>query len=294
MSISPLEYIKFKKFVLNSKVDLGSFFIEFSRYYVKSLKDFYTITGDFYSIINGLKNSLPYENAQEKCAFEQRLVPFCNYRHRLLNPKDRILNEQVSYVDIVSRVISSKNRVLDVGGGAVPHSSILMKDYFSKVGAMDKFAVSKQALNITGIEAQHKYFDKSTSLDGYDYVVGNTPCSAIKSIVETCYKTNRGYLVKLCDCDLKNIAVNENNGVYKPWERILPEIDPCVNFYQCGGSFLQQARYAFHLDITQSQFSKVAEESKLKDISNLDNSFYKELNEYAISHTIESPQEFTQ
>ena len=283
MKMNVVDYIKFEKKILNSKVDLDEFFNEFSKYYIKSPHDFLTISKDFYFTIKTMQDSLKYTDDNQRFAFERRLHRFCIGRHRILNPEDYRLGEQAPYVSIVSKLVSQENRVLDVGAGLIPYSSILMKDYFKKVGAMDQFFVSENALNVTGINAQNKYFDEKTSIDNYDYVVGRTPCSAIKSIVENCHNNNKGYLIKLCNCDLDAIAL-QNDGVYRHWNQILPEIDPNVKFSE-------EYDYAYNIDISKSEFSKIEYESNAKISADLENSFFGELKEYAKEHPVDMPEE---
>ena len=280
MSIDVLDYVKFEKTALNSKPCLEKFFIEFSKYYVKSPRDFLTISQDFYSAMQAMKGSFKHANALQQMTFEKRILPFCLGRHRLLNPQEAYLNEQSPFVSIVTQLISSKNRVLDVGGGAVPYSSILLADYFKQVGAMDKFVVSEKALDTTGIESRDTFFDDVTPIENFDYVVGRGPCSAIRSIVKNCSENNRGYLIKLCNCDLGNIAKNENGGVYKPWTEILPEIDSSVQFSA-------KRDYAYNLDISPSTFAKIEEDSKEKDVDSLKNTVFGDLKEYGEANSVE-------
>jgi len=278
-----VDYIKFEKKILNSNVDLDEFFNEFSKYYVKTPHDFLTVSTDFYFTMKTMQDSLKYTDENQKFVFERRLPRFCIGRHRMLNPEDYRLNDQAPYVSIVSNLISPRNNILDVGAGLIPYSSILMKDYFKKVGAMDQFFVSENALKVTGINAQNKYFDEKTSIDNYDYVVGRTPCSAIKSIVENCHNNNKGYLIKLCNCDLDAIAL-QNDGVYRHWNQILPEIDSNVKFSE-------EYDYAYNIDVSKDQFSKIEYESNAKISTDLENSVFGEIREYAKDNPVDIPEE---
>lgn len=276
MSMDVLDYFKFKKSIVSSEVNMEKFFLEFSKYHVKSPHDFLTLSKDFYSVMQTMKSSFQYTDEEQKTTFERRLRPFCLSRHRLIVPKENRLNTQSAYVNIVSEIISSKDRVLDVGGGAMPFSSILMKDYFEKVGAMDNFCISEEALNTTGICAKKGYFKTETPLQNYDAVVGSMPCTAIRSIVENCHNNNKGYIIKLCNCDLDRIAA-KNNGIYRGWDEILHEVDPGVQFDHGHD-------YAFNVDITRDQFQKIENSAKLKDVSSLTNCVLGELTEYIQDH----------
>lgn len=295
MSIGTLDYFKFKKFALKTDFNFRDFFREYSKYYVQSPHDFLTISKDYYNIMLHLKNKLNYKSDDQKECFDLNLMQFCKSQHRSLNPK-HVLTDQTPFVSVVSTLISSNNKVLDVGGGKVPYSSILMKDYFEKVGSIDTFSLSEEALATTGIQPKHGYFDEIIPYVmpayTYDFIVGSKPCSAIQSIVENCHNNNKGYIIKLCDCDLYKIA-NKNNDKYKEWEEILPEIDPNVKFYEYGEFFIDHGHYAYNIDATEEQFAKVVEETRNNDISSLKNSVFGELKEYALEHPVDLPPEIT-
>lgn len=164
--------------------------------------------------------------------------------------------EQTVYADIVSKLAGSHKsaKILDVGPGKIPVSSILLGEKHDSVTAMDSyFEISTPTLKKLNVTPLAEYFKRTTSVETYDFVAGNKPCSAIEAIVEACSKANKPYYIELCDCELPHKLKVEDRLKYPAmgWETILPEIDRSVKF---------NGPIAYNLDATPAQIDKLRDE----------------------------------
>ena len=100
------------------------------------------------------------------------------------------------------------------------------------------FYLSLQALKNMNVKGITEYFTNETDTSDYDLIVGRAPCSAIKPIVVACKKSNKPYIILLCDCALPAPfkADTESLG----WENVLPDIDPNIRFY---------GQFAYNIDV---------------------------------------------
>lgn len=135
-----------------------------------------------------------------------------------------------NFVRMVEYFINNKSRVLDVGAGGFPLSSIKLAKKNNNVAAMDKFIVSDELIKKLNVSPIDGYFDEKTNIRDYDIVVGIKPCSAIGQVVEVCKKENKPYFIHLCECGASDYALSKFKTLFGDWRRILPEIDSDVKF----------------------------------------------------------------
>lgn len=169
----------------------------------------------------------------------------------ILNPQQNV------YVDIVSKLSgdTASAKILDVGPGRMPVSSILLGETHDNVIAMDSyFEISAPTLKKLNVTPLAEYFKRTTNVDTYDFVAGNKPCSAIEAIVEACSKANKPYYIELCDCELPHKIDLEDRLKYPAlgWETILPEIDRNIRF---------SGPIAYNIDATPSQLDTLRNEA---------------------------------
>ena len=135
-----------------------------------------------------------------------------------------------NYIRMVEYFINRNTRVLDVGAGAFPLSSIKLTRASRNVTAMDEFIVSDNLIKSKNVNPLNQYFDYNTDVSNYDFVVGLKPCSAIGKIVEVCKNENKPYFIHLCNCSALDFALTRFNSFAGDWKQILPEIDSSVKF----------------------------------------------------------------
>lgn len=142
--------------------------------------------------------------------------------------EDKLVDEYYSQAGYVDRVnsIAGHNRdikILDVGAGEVPYSSIMLAESFDKVSAMDKFILSDECIRRFGVESRDKLFDSATGLGNYDFIVGNKPCEAIPNIVKACAEQKKPYFMVLCACKSPNHSL-------AGWQEYLRKYDRDIKF----------------------------------------------------------------
>ena len=152
---------------------------------------------------------------------------------------------------MVYEVSPSKDKeiVLDVGAGRIPSSSIWLGEKVKKVASIDcEFYISGEALEEMNVEATEAYFDKFTSVDGYTFVVGRCPCTAIKYMVQKCANANIPYLIKLCDCDI--VAAQRYINKANSWDTVLLGYDENVKFYKDYAYNLVDDKYGIYEEMS--------------------------------------------
>lgn len=144
--------------------------------------------------------------------------------------------EQEDFVKLVEHIAGKqKTKILDVGSGQIPYSSILLaNDNVGDISSMDKFGISNKSLENMKVTPYDEYFTEKTPVKDYELVVANKACSAIPHIVATCANKKVGYLVKLCPCEAPGHKI-------EGWKEYLPTLDEKIKF--------DKNDYAFNLDL---------------------------------------------
>lgn len=125
-------------------------------------------------------------------------------------------------------------KILEVGSGNIPYSSILLGNKGYNITSMDEIYLPPDVLARFNVRSNRSMFNGTSKVKGFDIVVGRKPCSAIKSIVANCAESKVPYYLRLCGCDLES-------GNLAEWKEILPRIDKSVRFrsayaYNLGNS----------------------------------------------------------
>jgi len=166
--------------------------------------------------------------------------------------------EVQEFAEIVKTLFPQKadGRLLDVGAGSVPMSSILLGKEIKKVDSMDEhFLFTKETLqkfNVCGIS---QLFGEKTSVYDYDMVVGRFPCSAIVHIVSQCVKANKPYFIELCDCNLPQGEIKQAG--WWGWVDVLQKFDERIQFY---------SGYAYNIKTSSEQVEKAIDRCKPKKL----------------------------
>jgi len=167
--------------------------------------------------------------------------------------------EQEKYANIVN-ILSGRNssaRILDIGPGKIPASSIILGQNHNIVTAMDSnFDIAETTLSRLHVKPVTAYFKKETPIEEFDIITGNKPCSAIESIVQACAKANKPYYIELCSCDVPYRAHMGDKHNYPAfgWENILPEYDSHIKF---------SGPIAYNIDATANQMNTLLNEAKI-------------------------------
>ena len=265
------EYLKCRRYYLNHIIknpsvvgfeELYTLFSEFGISSYEELLDSSQLFADF--VDSYIKNEDDFTTDNHKQKVQRRLDTFSNYLNNQLNP---VPNDQTNFASMVTEFITNKrkDRILDVGSGKIPHSSILIAKECDKVSSMDHLILSKGCLKKLNVIAKPMYFTAHTNIDNYDFIVGQCPCSAIENIVKKSARRNKGYFLQLCNCTLP--------AGYESWEEVLPEYDSKIKFH---------LDYAYNLDASPSLVEKVIKKYdphkvKLKTMPSISVSYIKDL-----------------
>lgn len=157
---------------------------------------------------------------------------------------------QKNFADIIKTVAPKKEKtsILEVGAGMYPKVAIYMAETFDSVYAIDsQFILSSASLLAMNVNAYQQFFDVNTQIKDYDFIVGRCPCYAIESIVQSCSKQNKPYMIELCDCALPDGAKVKSNKSLG-WLEILKGHD--ANIKVGAGGFV------YNIDANSAQIQR--------------------------------------
>lgn len=161
------------------------------------------------------------------------------------------LNKHLSFVNIAKDLspFKFKTKILDVGPGRIPYSSMLLAKEYDNIKSCDiVYYPSIKTLKNLGIDAMLGYFSKDISLNNIDMVIGQAPCSAFEAIAENCARNNVPYILEACGCKAPDPENQDSHHECFGWEDILPEYDPNVKFYK---------NYIFNLNTSEEEVKSV-------------------------------------
>jgi len=153
-----------------------------------------------------------------------------------------------NYIRMIEYFINKDTKVLDVGAGSFPLSSIKLAKKHPNISAMDKFILSDELIRRFNVEPKNEYFDLKTNISDYDMVVGLKPCFAIGQIVEKCKNEGKSYFLHLCNCGASDYSLSRFKTLVGDWKQILPIIDKDVKFATV---------YATNMDIPEERLKKL-------------------------------------
>lgn len=135
-------------------------------------------------------------------------------------------------------------RILEVGSGEIPYSSILLGRKGYDITSIDNIALPQECLGNMGVKVIRQSFDRSTSVSGFDVVVGRKPCMAIRAIAGGCSQEKIPYYVRLCGCYAPDSTI-------KSWRQLLKFYDKDVKYKNA---------YMYNMDNAKFQSSMSIEE----------------------------------
>lgn len=129
-----------------------------------------------------------------------------------------------NFVTIANRIIGDKNtRVLEVGSGKIPYSSILLARDIKDVSSMDRFEIPLETLKNLNVNGINDYFRTDTDISNVDFIIGQQACSAIEPVVVKCGMTGTPYFMELCGCEAPTVDACS-------WENYLRKYDKNIKF----------------------------------------------------------------
>lgn len=227
-----------------------SLFKDFFGKEIRNLDDMESVAADYLNLLFKLRvylTELPVneENADD---LSEEILEIREGLNAAFMPESKFI--QRCYTKLIESISDKNTKLLDVGAGMVPLSSILMADDGMQVSTMDKLITPEGLLDNYNLKGYSEYFTSDTDISKYDVVVGNRPCSAIPKIVENCARQNKGYLISLCGCDISQYK-DSHGKTARSWRDVLPQYDKKVKFY--GG-------VAYNIDISKRQLKKLVDE----------------------------------
>ena len=139
---------------------------------------------------------------------------------------EKVVNQEHFAQEIKALVDYNKDvRILEVGSGVIPYSSILLGKEGYNISSVDKFYLTSQCLKRLNVKSYRQLFNETFNLKNFDLVVGRRPCSAISSIVKSCTEHKVPYFIRLCACELPS-----NVRKIDSWQPILRRIDRNITF----------------------------------------------------------------
>lgn len=171
---------------------------------------------------------------------------------------------------LLSTFMPKSTRVLDVGAGEYPMSTVFLGTNFdTKVIGMEKDECffSNDTLERFNAEVRHQTFTPYTNVDDFDLLTGFAPCDATQALVQNAVMHNKPYFIRFCEC----------NDI-EEWKELLLPIDNNIKF--CND-------YAYNMDVSPAQMNREIEKniyhSKILDphdifgdLEEFDFSYYKE------------------
>ena len=245
-------YIKRHTYGRNADYTLQTLFYAYETRAIDSLEGLFLATEEFikFLVFNKqkiLKDISKHSNINRDYfdkEYESILVAFDHISNSYQ------IDQQSKFVRISKLLYSDPNtRLLDVGAGGIPLTSLLFTTDYTDVSSMDKFLLSNEFLEAQNITPYNQYYTNHTDVSNFDYVVARRPCSAIPSIVKTCAKQNKPYFIELCGCHLERITLPDGSHP-QSWEEVLPEYDNNIKFVD---------DFAFNIDASKSQALKLIE-----------------------------------
>lgn len=201
---------------------------------VTNIESFLSSPDDFCAFC--LKNIDLFTNSSRQISKERIIYLISYYSKEIKNYiSESKLNNHISYVNIVKDIapFKFKTKLLDVGPGRIPYSSMLLAKDFENIKSLDSvYYPSVKTLKNLGIEAMLGFFTNNSSLENIDMVVGQAPCSAFEAIAEKCAETNTPYFLEGCGCTVPDYVNPLIDYECFGWEEVLPAIDPNISFHK--------------------------------------------------------------
>lgn len=121
-------------------------------------------------------------------------------------------------------------RILEVGAGRIPYSSMIFARENDKIRSIDEFVMTEEKIKTFNVDGEDGLFSDSTDLSNVDLLVGHAPCEATMSMIVNSVLNDKPYFIKYCECGLP-----QNRFTGRPinnWKSYLKRIDPKIKIYR--------------------------------------------------------------
>ena len=236
-----------------SHEDVDRLFDIYTRTEIQTVEDLHKEPKDFHEFIvnnlDGFANVDEEDDVLVGCLAYDKLrafKPIANKYYRTY----RVHQEQFAR-EVEELVGHDKSvKILEIGSGEIPYSSILLGQDGYNITSMDNFYISAECLSRFNVKSFRQMFNLTTTVKPYDIVVARRPCTAIESIVSTCHREKVPYFMRLCGC-------NAPGGHISGWRNILSSIDENIQY---------KTSYAYNLEGTPFDVPS----SKMEDLIFID------------------------
>jgi len=219
----------------------------YSEFEVDDISQLKVSVSDFCDYLKNNIQKLRIRNDYPEAVFIRSIESF---NRSIDSYMDRYLNDVYKRFAKLTYELSPSRRdekVLEVGAGKIPSSSLWLRKDVSQVKTIDtEFYLSKSCLKNLGVDSEEKFFDKTSDIGDASFVVGRCPCTAIKYMVKKCANKNIPYLIKLCDCDI--VVPSRYSSSLNSWREVLRELNPENKIFR---------DYAYKLDVSEEQLKGV-------------------------------------
>ncbi len=232
-------------------LDIDELFAKYSTLEITCLDDLFRDHRDFYTFVLEHRDMF-YDKYDDDQEFAVRLAA---ERLKSLRPISHkhfkyYRQHQEQFASEVENLVGFDKsvKILEVGSGEVPYSSILLGRDGYDITSMDDICLSDECLRNLHVKSNRQLFTAKTSVKGFDIVVGRRPCSAIENIVTNCSRDNVPYFMRLCSCNAPGRTVAS-------WKRVLSSVDADISY-----------KYAYAYNMLSSHFNMGSSMDSIIDI----------------------------
>ena len=231
-----------REFIINDLKDvkgvhfLHALFREYSRISFKENVDLRQAFYEFEKYVKKNKARIAEELLNKRgivasVIMDYELEDLRNSVENFLNFDSRI--EVQNFTGIVDEICAPSDKILDIGGGAIPFSSVDLAKKKHKVTAMDIMMIDDDYMkNKYGVDQVNRWFVKDDVIpQDVDIVVSRKACYAFMPIVNICSKMNKPFILKLCNCQLERMRTVEGN-IPKSWKEMFDPINSHIQYYE--------------------------------------------------------------
>ena len=207
--------------------DVSNLFDIYANLEIRTKEDLFRDHKPFFELIRENKSAFEPSDLNGVILTAHRRVNAlrCISGHLWLSPEK--LKHQECFSEEVKEIIShdKSKKILEIGSGVIPYSSILLGEDGYDISSIDQFYLPPKCLERMHVKSYRQMFSERFDVSSYDVVVGRRPCTAIRSMVTACTDQRVPYFMRLCTCSLPS------DGDYTDWWPILREIDKDIEFY---------------------------------------------------------------
>ena len=254
---------------LDGDYNLSNLFEFYADLELTTINDLLTknVTKDFYNFIRSHEEYIKTNSKNPSRAIHSACIALT---YNCLRPDSRTyekeLNRYKNFSKLVLSLTDNTQKILEVGAGKIPYSSIFTAMNGRQIDAMDMIALPNAIMKNFNVGRKKEFFDNNTDISKYDIVVGSMPCSAIESIVKLCANQDKSYLISLCNCELPEKPKYMEDDEPYSWINVLENYDSNIQ---------QEGNFVFNINNKSKQ-----------EVSDIIKSIYPENPVFDASNTV--------